>query len=71
MSISRFFENSYHSEITREDADKKKENAFQKILQKEYNQLMQLVTDSQKNGTTVQLYQKCTPGEFDNMSPEE
>ena len=72
MGISRFvFKNFYHPETMGEETDTKEETAFEKILQKEYNQLMQLVKDSQKNGTTVELYQKCNPWEFENMLPEE
>ncbi|MCP5003480.1 MAG: hypothetical protein GY941_05930 [Planctomycetes bacterium] len=71
MGVNRFFQNLYKTEVSGGDVLSEEEKAFKKILQTEYNQLMQLVNDAQENGTTVQLYQKCNPRDFDNMLPDE
>ncbi|GJQ59488.1 MAG: hypothetical protein D8M57_10095 [Candidatus Scalindua sp. AMX11] len=71
MDFNRFFQNMYQSEISGKDVCEREENAFKKILQEEYNQLMQLVNDAEEKGTTVQLYQKCNPRDFGHLFPEE
>jgi hypothetical protein len=71
MGVNRYFQNMYQSEISGEDVCEKEEKAFKKILQEEYNQLMQLVNDAQENGTTAQLYQKCNPRDFGDLFSEE
>ncbi len=70
MGVNRFLQDHYQSEISGKEVCKKQEKAFKKILQEEYNQLMQLVNDAQEKGTTVHLYQKCNPRDFDNLFPE-
>ncbi len=64
MGIKRVFQSFFNTEVAKKQNSKQKkmiQKAFHEILQEEYNLLMQTVSEAQKNGTPVQLYQKYNP----------
>ncbi len=70
MGISRVLWSFFNSKIDgyiSNDKIEKVEKAFHEILAEEHAKLMQLVVESQKNGTPVQLYQKYNPRMSDNL----
>jgi len=64
MGISRVLRNFFNSKVDdyiSNEKIEKVEKAFHEILAEEHAKLMELVVESQKNGTPVQLYQKYNP----------
>ena len=64
MGVKRVFQSFFNTEAARKQNSKQTkmiQKTFHEILQEEYNLLMQTVSEAQKNGTPIQLYQKYNP----------